>query len=100
MLEGIEPYVGPDVLTVYVGCLYRISYMGLCAVLEKSNFKISVDSQACNVALVDLSHLLPRIRRPPPCRPWPSSKVLTPRPRLSSRLEQRAKEVKGIRDYV
>jgi DNA-binding NarL/FixJ family response regulator len=92
VLEGSGPYLDPEILTVYVGCFYRIVYASLCDTLENYGFKIGVDSQTANVALVDLSHLSPPY--PPP------TTVLTLALIKGSYAEAKAALASGYRGYL
>lgn len=65
LLEGMEAYLNPEILTVYVGSFYRIVRLSLCNLLEGHNFKIATNHESsAHVAIVDLSHLSPPY--PPP----------------------------------
>jgi DNA-binding CsgD family transcriptional regulator len=63
-MEGLEPFLVSEHLTVYVGAVYRVFWLSLCSLLEQYNFIIANNQTPADVALVDLSHLSPPY--PPP----------------------------------
>jgi DNA-binding NarL/FixJ family response regulator len=63
-MQGLEPFLDTEHLTVYVGAFYRVFWLSLCSLLEQYNFIIATDQKPADVALMDLSHLSPPY--PPP----------------------------------